>query len=504
MARKVLLCRCEDVTEHDVARAVAAGFDDLEEVKRYTGFGTGPCQGKECLRNVAAALTALTGRASEAIAPFTARPPLVPTPLRLLAAPRPEEANRLEPAPTAPASEEGSTPTPSSTRAFSSVSRVASEVDVLVVGAGIMGLALASHLARQSRLSVQVVEAGHLASGASGRNGGGVRQQWASERNIRLMQESMALCASFAQDMGENIWMRRGGYLFLAAAPDVCRRLEAAVALQNTCGVATQLLDAQEARQLVPELETAPFAVAAFNPTDAVVFPWPFLWGYARDALSRGVRIATFTAVTRIEAEGRSFRVETTRGAVRAARVVCCAGAWSPRVAALVDVKLPNWPVRHEILSTEALKPCLGPLVSVLDSGLYISQSMRGELVGGIGLPERVDGEIHMSSRLVFLQTMARELVGLMPRLADVKVVRQWAGPYDLTPDGQPLLGEVRARPGFFVACGFHGHGFMMAPAVARHLGQHLLGHARHEILEAWRPDRFAEGVQGEKEMVIG
>jgi NAD(P)H-nitrite reductase large subunit len=86
VAKKVILCRCEDVTLGDVNNAVASGFGELEEVKRYTGFGTGPCQGKECLREVALAIAAATGRPPAAVQPFTTRPPLCPTPLRLFAA----------------------------------------------------------------------------------------------------------------------------------------------------------------------------------------------------------------------------------------------------------------------------------------------------------------------------------------------------------------------------------------------------------------------------------
>ena len=85
MSRKVILCRCEDVTLADVEHAVASGYGELEEVKRYTGFGTGPCQGKECLRNVAVAIARATGRAPASIAPFTSRPPLVPTELKYFA-----------------------------------------------------------------------------------------------------------------------------------------------------------------------------------------------------------------------------------------------------------------------------------------------------------------------------------------------------------------------------------------------------------------------------------
>jgi len=93
VSRKIILCRCEDVTLHDVEKAVAAGYSDLEEVKRYTGFGTGPCQGKECLREIALAIAKAAGLLPVDIAPFTSRPPLVPTELKVLAG-RPGRAGR--------------------------------------------------------------------------------------------------------------------------------------------------------------------------------------------------------------------------------------------------------------------------------------------------------------------------------------------------------------------------------------------------------------------------
>jgi sarcosine oxidase subunit beta len=94
VSRKVILCRCEDVTLADVAHAVALGYGDIEEVKRYTGFGTGPCQGKECLRAVALAVAEAAGRDPAALQPFTSRPPLVPTELRVLAAGAPRAKDR--------------------------------------------------------------------------------------------------------------------------------------------------------------------------------------------------------------------------------------------------------------------------------------------------------------------------------------------------------------------------------------------------------------------------
>jgi sarcosine oxidase subunit beta len=373
------------------------------------------------------------------------------------------------------------------------------EAEIAIVGAGVMGLALAYNLALRGAKGIVVLDAHHLAWGASGRNGGGVRQQWSTEMNIRLMQESMEICAGFAQEMGINVWMRRGGYLFLARTAESLARTEKSIALQNRCDVPTRLIDLREVRALVPQIDVGPegaerFAGACYNPTDGIVFPWPFLWGYARAAEKRGVAIRTATRVLGIEPGGGGFQLRTTRGALRAARVVNAAGAWSPEVARLAGVDLPDWPERHEILSTEPLKPFLRPMVSVLESGLYVSQSLRGELVGGISMAQPRAAGVRLGSRLAFLQAMARALVDVMPVLGDVKVVRQWAGPYDMSPDGDPIVGEAPGLPGFFLCCGFVGHGFMMAPVVARHYALHLLGQGTHALFERWRPGRFSRG----------
>ncbi|HEY4395417.1 MAG TPA: FAD-binding oxidoreductase [Polyangia bacterium] len=382
--------------------------------------------------------------------------------------------------------------------------------DVVVIGAGVMGLAIAYNLAARRRHRIVVLDAHHLAWGASGRNGGGVRQQWSTEMNVRLMQESIEICAHFAEEMGINVWMRRGGYLFLARTQAAADRLARNVELQNRCDLPTRMIGLDDARELVPELDTDPFVSACYNPTDAIVFPWPFVWGYARAAERRGVTLRTGLPVTAIDRRGDDFRLTTPAGTITAGRVVCAAGAWSPPLARLAGGTLPDRPVRHEILSTEPLKPFLKPMVSVIESGLYVSQSLRGELVGGVAMPEEKnpEGEVRLGSRLDFLTSMARGLVALMPRLGHVKVVRQWAGPYDVSPDGNPLVGPLPGVPGFFVVCGFGGHGFMMAPVVARHYAAYLDGETPHPLFSAWRADRFGPGgappPADREEMVIG
>jgi sarcosine oxidase subunit beta len=367
--------------------------------------------------------------------------------------------------------------------------------EIAIVGGGVIGLAIAYYLAKRGVHDVVVLERGYLAEGASGRNGGGVRQQWSTEINIRLMQESVELCRRFAVDLGVNVWFRQGGYLFLARTQKEVARLEKNIDLQNRCGVHTRMLSPDAAQEIVPELDLTGIVGASYNPTDGILFPWPFLWGYARQAAAMGVRIFTQTPVSALTpVAGGGYDVTTPRGTVRARRVINATGSWSPKLAKLIGVDVPTYPIRHEICSSEPLKPFLRPMVSELSSGLYCSQSMRGEIVGGVTLPGH-GSTYAMGSTLEFLATYARRLVRLMPILGDIKILRQWAGPYDQSPDGNPILGAAPGHPDFFLACGFVGHGFMMAPIVGKLYAEYLTGDAPHEIFSRYTLARFADGT---------
>jgi sarcosine oxidase subunit beta len=235
-----------------------------------------------------------------------------------------------------------------------------------------------------------------------------------------------------------------------------------------------------------------------------VVFPWPFVWGYAEGARALGVEIATHTAVTGFRTRGtRIEAVQTSRGEIRTETVVNAAGAWSPEVARLLGVELPNRPHRHEICSTEPLKPWLGPLVADLSNGLYFSQSTRGEIVGGIS-NEHVPEGIDMNSSPDFLRLYARALVQTCPVLGSVKVLRQWAGCYDLTPDANPIVGEVDEVERFFQASGFMGHGFMMAPVMGKLLAQRIADGVDLPLFDRWNLRRFREGKLLSEAMIIG
>ena len=167
-----------------------------------------------------------------------------------------------------------------------------------------------------------------------------------------------------------------------------------------------------------------------------------------------------------------------------------------------VGMQLPNVPYRHEIVSSEPLKPFLGPLVSMLGAGLYFSQSMRGEIVGGMGDPDEPPG-LNQSSSLRFLARYARALSEVMPRAGNVKLLRQWAGCYDVTPDRSPILGKTPGVEGLLQMSGFVGHGFMMAPAVGRRMAL-WMGGGRDEVFERYEVRRFAEGRTIEETFIIG
>jgi sarcosine oxidase subunit beta len=320
---------------------------------------------------------------------------------------------------------------------------------------------------------------------------------------IRLAKRSLEIGDRFAAEMGINTWFRRGGYLFLAPTPELVARIEKNAELHNRHGIPTRILSPEGAREIVPELDPRRFLAAAWNPDDAVVFPWPYVWGYASRAEALGAKVLTFTKVTGFESAGRRLTaVVTDQGRIAAHTVVNAAGAWSRDVAALAGVKLPNEPERHEILVTEPLKPWLRPLVSVLGSGLYFSQSLRGEIVGGMGDPDEPSG-IDTRSTLRFLARFSRAITEAIPMTAGLKVMRQWAGCYDVTPDNNPILGSA-GFDNFLQVNGFVGHGFMMAPAVTELMAGWMAGDPADEIFERFTLARFERGEVAGEDFIIG
>jgi sarcosine oxidase, subunit beta len=367
----------------------------------------------------------------------------------------------------------------------------------VVVGAGIVGLYTAYHLARAGAGPVLVVDRGFLSSGASGRNGGGVRQQWETRATVRLARESVAAYRRFGREFGYNLWFRQSGYLFLAENDGELRRLRAVHDLVASEGLPSAVLDAAGVARLVPGIALGAVVGGTYLASDGTLYPFPAVWGVYEAARALGVEVALGVEATGVDVtDGRVVAVTTSKGRVGAASIVNAAGGWSAEFSRRAGLTVPNVATRHEILATEPMKPFLDPMVVRVSDGLYFSQTMRGELVGGLTLHNGIGTEGGMPSSPRFLKEMSRALVRLLPRLGCLGVLRAWSGFYDDTPDGFPIIGEDPRQKGFVHANGFGGHGFMLAPATSRRVARAVLGEPTDLDPATFSPARFL-GTQG-------
>jgi sarcosine oxidase, subunit beta len=347
---------------------------------------------------------------------------------------------------------------------------------IVIVGAGILGLFTAYHLARAGAGPITVLDRGWLSNGASGRNGGGVRQQWETTANVRLARESVEAYRRFGQEFGYNIWFRQGGYLFLAETETELASLSRVVSTVRAEGLDGKLLKPDEITGFVPGLHTEGLVGGSYLHSDGTLYPFPALWALKEAILGEGVDLRLGTEVTAILSEsGKVTGVGTATGTVPATVVVNAAGGWSSDLSALAGLTVPNRASRHEILATEPLKPFLDPMVTRLRDGLYFSQTMRGEIVGGLSVAHPTGTRQGMPSSPAFLRAMSRALLSVLPSIRHLGVLRAWSGFYDDTPDGLPVMGEDPRLRGFFHANGFGGHGFMLAPAASRRVTQAVL-----------------------------
>ncbi len=363
----------------------------------------------------------------------------------------------------------------------------------VVVGAGILGLYTAYHLASAGERDVLVVDRGRLSAGGSGRNGGGIRQQWETRSTIRLAREAVRAYRNFAREFGHNVWFRQGGYLFLAGTPGELERLGRVRDAGRAEGLPVRLLGVDEVEQLVEGLAPGACVGGCYLRTDGTLYPYPAVWGLYEAVRALGVEVALGVEALGVRRgeQGKLAEVVTSAGSVRATTVVNAAGGWSGEFSRRCGLEVPNVASRHEILATEPMKPFLEPMVVRVSDGLYVSQSMRGELVGGLTVPHPPGTEAGVPSSPRFLATMASALVGLLPRLARLGVLRAWAGFYDDTPDGLPVIGEDPRLPGFVHANGFGGHGFMLAPSASRRVASAVLGEPLDLDPREFSPARF-------------
>lgn len=375
--------------------------------------------------------------------------------------------------------------------------------ELAIIGSGVTGLSTAYSLSKMGFTDIVILDMNYLSSGASTRNGGGIRAQFTTEENIKLAKWSIERFRSLGAELEANFWFRQGGYLFLAETEQEFMQLQRTVRFHSAYDLGTRVLDNSQIHDIVPCLETSRFIGGSFRKDDGVLFPFPLLFGYAEKLRDSNIRIETHREVTSIRRTSEGFELGTSKGNLLTNRVLNAAGGWSSQVGSLLGVKIPTHPVRHQIMASEPLAPFLEPMVVTLKDGLYVSQGPRGELIGGLS-EANAEAANPQKSGFEFCRLMSEKLIELCPRLAGVRMMRQWAGFYDMSPDANPILDEIPGMEGAFVACGFSGHGFMISPAVGEMMACRITGKKPPFSTEPYSLSRFEKQMTRKEGLVIG
>ena len=360
------------------------------------------------------------------------------------------------------------------------------EADVAVVGGGVIGLAAAREL-RGRGASVVVLEREAVGAGQSRVQQGGVRRQFGTEIGCRLASESVAFWREAGSRLGggAGLGFSACGYLFVAHSPETLARLRANVAIQNLAGVPSRIVEPDEAAELVPGLSAATLTGAAWCAEDGYFDrPQEVVAAFAE---SLDIRIAEVTALRRA---GESWEVETTARPVRARNVVVAIGAASAELLAPLGVDVPlDREERHLFLSRPLEERLLDPLVVSPERSFAAKQLADGRVLSS-DLTAMGDVELGAPA---WRERIGTGIAELLPGLCGVELPTILSGVYDITPDRQPILGPIPGLQGVQLAAGFSGHGFMLAPAVARILADAVEGR-RDPALDVLDLDRFAEG----------
>ena len=377
------------------------------------------------------------------------------------------------------------------------------KADVVIVGAGINGCAIAYELSKRG-IDVVVVERRHIAAGATGRCGAGIRQQWSTKENSLLAKKSVEIFEKLEEELNHPISFRQGGYLIAIHDEEGMEQAKKNVEMQKSIGLPVRIISREEIKEIVPILDPDGMEAigATFCPTDGHADPFKTANAYALAAIKNGATFYKFTEVNGIKVDnGKVKEVVTDKGNIKTKFVVDAAGAWSKQIAKMASIDIPNKPVRKEALVTEPLPRIFDAMVISFKHGIYFSQQEEGQILGGIPSPEEKVG-YHFDVTWSFLQRMAYMLGRYAPILRNINLLRQWTGFYDVTPDALPILGEDKNVEGFIHCHGFSGHGFMIAPITAHLLAQIITGEKLELPIERLSLDRFEKGVVKEKSVV--
>ena len=369
--------------------------------------------------------------------------------------------------------------------------------DVVIVGGGSHGLATAYYLAKNHGITdVAVLEQSYLGSGAAGRNTTIIRSNYRTPEGAAFYRQSVKLYEGLGADLDFNLLFSQQGHLTLAHSDRAMITMTERAEVNQLLGIDSRVILPDEIARLCPELDlsqevTWPVMGALYHPPGGIIRHDAVVWGFARGADRAGIEIHPDTEVTGIERSGgRVTGVRTTRGDVACGMVINATAGWSTLVGDLAGVPLPITTHILQAFVTEPIKPFLDVIIVSSQMHVYISQTDRGEIL--IGAEIEPYTTYRTTSTFPFLEYSARHTLELFPQLERLKVLRQWTGLCDLSPDYSPILG-VTELEGFLVSCGWGTYGFKAAPIVGTTLAELVAAGRTPDLIAPFALERFYE-----------
>lgn len=374
-----------------------------------------------------------------------------------------------------------------------------SRYDIVVIGGGGHGLATAYYLARTHGIGrVAVLEKGWIGGGNTGRNTTIIRSNYFHPTSAKLYDMSLRLYEGLSRELNYNIMFSQRGMLEIAHDEADLEVMARAANAMRINGIDIDLVDRDKVLEMVPLLDPGaetrwPVAGALMQPSAGVARHDAVAWGYARAADSLGVDIIQNCEVTGFEiVGGRLVALETSRGRIAADRFGMSVAGNSSDLARMAGFELPLKSYTLQAMVSEPVKPCLHQVVSSSTNGVYVSQSDKGELVIGGGL-DRCPSYAQRGSFMVTRSVVA-SLIEMFPSFASLKLMRQWGGIIDASPDSSPIIGPAPLE-GLYLNCGWGTGGFKAIPAGGTLLA-HLLATGRHHPVSApFDLSRFTSGM---------
>jgi sarcosine oxidase subunit beta len=367
--------------------------------------------------------------------------------------------------------------------------------DVVIVGGGSHGLATAYYLAKNHGITdVAVLEKGYIGSGAAGRNTTIIRANYRTPEGAEFYKQSLKLYEGLGADLDFNLLFSQQGHLTLAHSDRAMIVMTERAEVNQLLGIDSRVVYPDEIAKLCPELDlgdhvTWPIMGALYHPPGGIIRHDAVVWGYARGADRHGVEIHPYTEVTGIERDnGRVTGIRTTRGDIATDTVISATAGWSTLVADMAGVPLPITTHILQAFVTEPVKPFLDVIIVSSQMHVYISQTDRGEfLIGAEIEPYTTYSGV---STFPFLEYSARHTLELFPQLENLRVLRQWTGLCDISPDYSPILG-VTEVDGFIVSCGWGTYGFKAAPIVGTTLAELVASKRTPDLIAPFALERF-------------